>query len=223
MKGKFRNWLLIIVKLTGFLPAMLFYKPRIVYPEGYKGEKGSKSLKGPVMLVSNHKKLLDMPLYMMIFPFRTIRFLIAEVMYNKGALFAWFLDHIGGIKVDRKNFKFGFIAEGSKVIDEGGCLGVFPAGRLPVDGKDFPFTPSTTVIAKNTGADIVPVYTDGNYGLFKRTTVVVGDRINVRSLMDPDKEEKAELDRVTKLLEEKVFDLAKNITGKQDRQKSGTY
>ena len=211
MKHKFRNWLLIIVKITGFLPAMIFYKPKIIYQEGYKGKKGSKALSGPVMLVSNHKKLLDMPLYMMIFPFRTIRFLIAEVMYNKGSLFAWFLDHIGGIKVDRKNYKFGFIAEGSKVIEEGGCLGIFPAGRLPVDGKDFPFTPSTTVIAKNTGADIVPVYTDGNYGLFKRTTVVIGERINLKNLIEPEAPEKEELDRLTKHLEETVFSLAENI------------
>ena len=135
---KFHGWLLAIVKITGFLPAMIFFKPKITY-EDKNGPKGSKVFKGPVMLVSNHKKLLDLPLYMMAFPFATFRFLIAEVMYNKGKLFSWFLDHIGGIEVDRNNFKFGFIAESAGVLDDGGTVAIFPAGRLPVDGKDFPF------------------------------------------------------------------------------------
>lgn len=211
---KFRSWLLIIVKITGFIPAMIFFKPKVYY-EDKEGPRGSKAFKGPVMLVSNHKKLLDMPLYMMTFPFVTVRFLIAEVMYNKSKLFAWFLNHIGGIEVDRDNFRFGFISESSEVLSGGGTLGIFPAGRLPVKGKDFPFKPSVTIIAKNSGAQIVPVYTDGNYGLFKRTHVVVGKKLSIEEFASGSEDERTENDIMTKKLEEKVMSLASLITDKK--------
>ncbi len=211
---KFHGWLLAIVKITGFLPAMIFFKPKITY-EDKNGPKGSKVFKGPVMLVSNHKKLLDLPLYMMAFPFATFRFLIAEVMYNKGKLFSWFLDHIGGIEVDRNNFKFGFIAESTEVLDDGGTVAIFPAGRLPVDGKDFPFKPSVTMIAKQSGAPVIPVYTDGNYGLFKRTHIVVGKKMHVEDLKAEGTNEREIDDSLTKKLEQKVMSLAELIEKKE--------
>ena len=38
---------------------------------------------------------------------------------------------------------FDFVSHSIEVLDQGGTVGVFPEGRLPIGGKPFPFTVST--------------------------------------------------------------------------------
>lgn len=194
------------VKLTGCLPAWLFLKPRVYLAPGAK-----RTLPKPCILVSNHQSLLDFVLYLLVFPFRTVRFLMAEVLFNKGKLFAWFLGAIGGIRVDRDAKDFGFVSDSLEVLDRGGTVGIFPQGRLPVGGKPFPFTVSAAFIATHAEASVVPVYTRGNYGLFRRAHVVIGPAFCIRDYLTPGMEEQAQLQALTDLLEEKVYSLKKEI------------
>lgn len=200
------NLFLGFVKLTGCLPAWLFFKPRVRLAPGAK-----RALPKPCILVSNHQSLLDFVLYLLVFPFRTVRFLMAEVLFNKGRLFAWFLGAIGGIRVDRDTKDFGFVSDTIAVLDQGGTVGIFPQGRLPVGGKPFPFTVSAAFIAIHAEASIVPVYTRGNYGLFRRADVVIGPAFCIRDYLTPGMEEQAQLQALTDLLEEKVYSLKKEI------------
>ena len=190
------------VKLTGVVPAWLFLKPKVRLAPGAK-----RKLPKSCILVSNHMKLMDFVLYLVVFPFRTIRFLIAEVLYQKSAVMARFLDLIGGIRVDRDTKAFGFVSYALEVLDHGGTVGVFPQGRLPVKGCQFPFTVSTAFIALHSDAPIVPVYTDGNYGLFKRAHVVIGAPIKLAELCKEGLSEQEQLAHLTKALEETVFGL----------------
>ena len=89
--------LLGFVKLTGILPALLLFKPKVYLA----GKSASKKLPKRAILMSNHTSLLDFVLYLIMFPFRTIHFLMAEVLFNKGKAFGWFLYKIGGIFVNR--------------------------------------------------------------------------------------------------------------------------
>ena len=194
------------VKLTGFLPAWLFFKPRIFLEPG-----ADRALPKNCILVSNHQSLLDFVLYLLVFPFRTIRFLMAEVLFNKGKLFATFLGLLGGIRVDRDSRDFGFVADAVSVLDRGGTVGIFPQGRLPVDGKPFPFTVSTAFIATHSDAMIVPVYTDGNYGLTKRANVVIGKPFSLQEEAVAGDTEQEKLQALTDLLEQRVYGLQKRI------------
>ncbi len=197
------NLCLGFVKLTGILPAWLFLKPRV-----YRVGGARRRLSKPCMLVSNHKSLLDFVLYLLVFPFRTIRFLMAEVLFNKSKLFGWFLGAIGGIRVDRDSFDFGFVADAIEVMDQGGIVGIFPEGRLPIGGKPWPFTVSTAFIATRAPeVPIVPVYTDGNYGLFKRATVVIGEAFFLADYQQDGLDEQAQLAHLTAVLEKKVYAL----------------
>lgn len=191
------------VKLTGFSIWLLF-KPKVHY---MCKEKQSKKLPSPCILVSNHKSLLDFPLYLLIFPFRTIRFLIAEVLFNKNRLFATFLYALGGIKVDRDALSFDFVSKSLEVLDDGGTIGVFPEARIPINGKPWPFTVSTAFIATHTDAPIVPVYTDGNYGLFKRTNVMIGEKIYLKNYCKEGFSQEEQLKHLTRILEDKVYEL----------------
>ncbi|MBR4109543.1 MAG: 1-acyl-sn-glycerol-3-phosphate acyltransferase [Oscillospiraceae bacterium] len=206
-KNKFLvNLFLGFVKLTGAIPAWLFFKPRVHLAAGAK-----RRLPKNCILVSNHISLMDFVLCILVFPLRTIRFLIAEVMYNKGKVMAAFLSLLGGIEVDRDAKSFDFVSYALEVLDEGGAVGVFPQARLPVKGQHFPFTVSTAFIAMRTSAPIVPVYTDGNYGLFKRANLVIGAPIYLQEHCKDGLTEKEQLDYLTKRLEEKVFALKEEL------------
>ncbi len=201
------------VKLTGLLPAWLFFKPRVML----ENARAKRRLPKRCMVVSNHCSLMDFVLYLLVFPFRTIRFLMAEVLFNKGKFFAFFLKMIGGIRVDRDAYDFGFVSDALAVLDKGGTVGIFPEGRLPVNGKHFPFTVSTAFIASHTDAMIVPVYTDGNYGVFKRAGVMIGEPIDLNAWSDPSLPEDERLAQVTKMLEVHVYALGEEYK----RRKAG--
>lgn len=202
----FVNLCLGFVKLTGALPAWLLLKPRVHVAAGAK-----RRLPKSCILVSNHISLMDFVLCLLVFPFRTIRFLIAEVLYNKNAFMRVFLDAIGGIRVERESKSFDFVSHALEVLDDGGTVGVFPQARLPLKGQKFPFTVSTAFIAMRTDAPIVPVYTDGNYGLFKRANLVIGPAIYLKEFCKEGLSEQEQLAHLTKLLEEKVFELEEEL------------
>ena len=198
------------VKLTGLLPAWLFLKPRVRCVAGAR-----RRLPKPCILVSNHKSLLDFVLYLIIFPLRTVRFLMAEVLFNKSKLFGWFLGAIGGIRVDRDAFDFGFVADAIEVLDQGGTVGIFPEGRLPIGGKPWPFTVSTAFIATRApDVPIVPIYTDGNYGLLKRANVVIGEPMFLADYRREGLDEQEQLKHLTAVLEQKVYALKDEVKQK---------
>jgi len=133
----------------------------------------------------------------------TIRFQMAEVLFNKGKVFAWFLHCIGGIYVNRDSLDMAFMSNTLEILDKGGTVGIFPEGRLPVNGKPWPFKPSIAYIASNTSAPIIPVYTDGNYGLKKRTNVMIGEPIDIHDYINGDELNKDTYAKLTAILEEK--------------------
>ncbi len=204
-KNKFAvNLMVFFVKLTGLPMAWLYLKPRVkrLY---------EKKLPKNCIIVSNHKSLMDFVLYLLVFPFRTVRFLMAEVLFNKGPLFAKFLFLLGGIRVDRDAKDFSFVSDSLEVLDGGGTIGIFPEGRLPVNNKPFPFTVSTAYIALNSDAKLVPVYTDGNYGITRRANVVIGKPIDINELKKEGLDQNAQLEHVTNQLHDIIYGLAENI------------
>lgn len=215
MKNKwFINLFLGFTKLTGIIPALIFFKPRV-----FVSQNSKRRLPKNCILVSNHKSLLDFVLYLLIFPLRTVHFLMAEVLYNKSKFFAFLLNSWGGIKVERDERDFSFVNESIEVLDKGGSVGIFPEGRLPINGKPWPFTTSAAFIAMHSDAPIVPIYTDGNYGLFKRAKVCIGEPFSLASYAKEGLNEGEQLTHLTKILEEKVYELKSLVTTKENSHK----
>lgn len=201
-----KQWLLNLTvgfaKISGLLLAWLFFMPRVRLEENAK-----RRLPKSCILVSNHTALIDFALYLMLFPLRTIRFPMAEVLFRKSKLLSALLYGLGGIRVDREGKNFGFVSQCLEVLDQGGTLGIFPQGRLPVNGKPFPFTVSTAFIATHTDVPIIPVYTQGNYGFGKRAQVVIGAPIHIREYCREGLSQDAQLQQLTDMLEKKVYSL----------------
>ena len=200
------NFCMGFVKLTGAIPAWLFLKPRVRLAPGAK-----RRLPKHCILVSNHLSRIDFVLCVLVFPCRTVRFLIAEVMFNRNGFMRVFLNLIGGIRVDRDAKSFDFVSSALQVLDDNGIVGVFPQSRLPVKGCHFPFTVSTAFIAMRTDAPIIPVYTNGNYGLFKRASLVIGPEIRLQEHCKEGLSEQEQLAYLTNLLETKVFELKEEL------------
>ena len=193
-------------KVTGCIPVALFFKPQVVLAPGAR-----RQLPKGCILVSNHRSLLDFVLYLLVFPFRTVRFLTAEVLFNKNKAMPTLLYCLGCIRVDRDAKAFDFVSTAIEALDKGQTVGVFPEGRLPVGGKPFPFTVSTAFIATHANAPIVPVYTDGNYGLLKRTGVVIGQAFSLSEHCKEGLSEQEQLEQLTAVLRQKVYGLSEYL------------
>ena len=109
--------------------------------------------------------------------------------------------------MDREAHNFACIREALKLLDKGKTVGVFPQGRLPVNGVPFPFMPGITMLALRTEAPIVPCYLDGNYGFGKRVHIMIGEEIRIRDYTTMKVPSGDEVRRLTKILEEKTFEL----------------
>lgn len=200
MKEKrFHGFWLMIAKITGLLPAWLFFASKVYYADG--APRGGR-LPRPCLLMSNHTSLMDFPLYLLIFWRYTLRFLMAEVLY-RNRLLATLLNWLGGIRVEREAFDLGFVSKSLDVLDRRGIVGVFPQGRLPVKGQKWPYKPGIVWIAMHTDAPIVPVYTAGGYGLFRRARVIVGAPFTLPGQGSGRTPDAAETAALTALLEEK--------------------
>lgn len=203
MKKLFISLFVGFVKITGAIPALIFLKPRV--------KRLTKKLPKPCIVVANHNSLLDFVLLLLVFPFRTIRFLMAEVLYNKSKLFAWFLNSIGGIRVERDTKDFSFVSDAVQALDDKQTVGIFPQARLPIKNKTWPFTPSTAYIAINSEAPIIPVYIDGKYGILKRTSAIVGKPIFLQEMFLDEKDEQTRLKKLTEYLEKEVYALSEQL------------
>ncbi len=204
MKDKTIEPLVGFVKITGFPTAIFYMRPKIYY---MNPKRKHYRLPKPCIVMSNHTSLWDHPFYMRVFFFRTIHWLMGEVLFRKSKFFSWFLYSMGGIYVDREAHNFACIRTAIKLLDQGKTVGVFPQGRLPVDGKPFPFMPGITMLALRTPAPIVPVYVDGNYGFGKRVHVIIGEEIHIRDYTDMKVPSGDEVRRLTRILEEKNNEL----------------
>lgn len=192
------------VKITGWLPHVVAFRKRIYY-EDKKAQ--SRHIKGSAIIMSNHHRLLDYPLIMYVFLSRTVRCLVAELMYKKNIFTTLTLKGLGAIKVDRYNHDFSFVAKSCDILKKGGVINIFPEAKLP-DKDDLPlmpFKPSVAYIALLSGAPIIPIYINGLYfKLGKPSRVIIGTPIDVQGMYDNGLDQKENLDIITKKLKEKV-------------------
>ncbi|MBQ2730027.1 MAG: 1-acyl-sn-glycerol-3-phosphate acyltransferase [Clostridia bacterium] len=208
---KFSRAFLWFTKITG-LPLLLYLHFK-VYFEG--DNKKLRRPAKPCILMSNHTALIDYALYLALFYFRSLRFLMAEVLFDNRPLLNWFLLKMGGIRVDRNAYDFSFVGDALEILDRGGTVGVFPEGRLPRGEKDLPFKPGIVYIALRTDAPIVPIYTDGNYGFFKRARVIIGEEIHLRQYCNTDNPSEDDINHLTQLLKSRIDSLRDELERKK--------
>ena len=198
-----------LVKCTA-LPAYWLCARTKVHYEDKKVQ--SRKIKGSAIILSNPTSVYDYALMLFLFFGRTLRYQMAEVLFKSKRL-AGFLKKMGGIFVDRDSYDFSFVSESIEVLDKKGVVGIFPESRLPKPGEEspLPFKPSVTYIALESGAPIIPVYTNGSYFKRKRAQVMIGKPIYAHDLWDPSLDEKQNIEHITEMLRLKIIELGEEL------------
>jgi 1-acyl-sn-glycerol-3-phosphate acyltransferase len=129
----------------------------------YSG-KGNVSSTGPVLLVSNHQSHLDPVLIGLACP-RQLKYLARVGLFFWP--FSWWIRALGAVSIDRESALAG-IKTTLKLLKDGEAVVVFPEGSRTPDGKLHPLLPGFCVLARRSGATIVPVAIDGAFHALPR-------------------------------------------------------
>jgi 1-acyl-sn-glycerol-3-phosphate acyltransferase len=116
---------------------------------------------GPAILVANHASFLDAGVLGSTLP-RKIHFVVLSSMHKMWR-FRWFYSGMETIPVSRGAGDHAPIRRSLEVLRAGGVLGIFPEGGRTYDGKLRPPREGTALLAKKSGAAVVPAGIQGAY------------------------------------------------------------
>ena len=207
--GSFLNW---FVKITGFPGEVVFYRKKIYYEDK---KASNRKIKGGALIISNHTDIYDYPLMMYTFPGRNLHVLVAEVTYDLNGFMKWLLKGLGAIRVDRNSHDFVFMSQTTDLLKKGKACLIYPESRIPEEYERdhlLEFKPSYIYSALESGAPIIPVYTNGIYGKQKklkkdRARVMIGKRIFVQDLYDSSKSEKENIGYINDYVKNRIIEL----------------
>jgi len=138
--------------------------------------------KGACVIMGNHRAWLDPFLIAFCARDREIRFMGKKELWGN-KLFAWVAKQVRGVPVDRGNADMASIRMSMTVLKAGHTLGIFPEGtRTKGDGM-MPLQGGAALLALRSKCDVVPVYIDGDYRLFRRVVVRVGKPVQMDDLL----------------------------------------
>ncbi len=189
----------------------LFYRLRI---EG----REKLPLTGPVLLVCNHQSFLDPLLIGMATGPRPMHMLARRNLF-KPFFMGWLLKSLNGIPVDRGTADIASMRRCIEIIKEGVGLSIFPEGTRTEDGRVLPFKSGMLLIARRSGAMIVPMAIAGSFEawprrrklphLTGRITVRFGDPVTGEQLQTAGDDARL-LERFREQMQQMVDELEKN-------------
>lgn len=202
--------------ITGYPFKWLFFKTKIYY----ESEKAPRRVQGGALVISNHFNPLDFVQNVFVFFPRKL-YVVASEHAFKNCWLRFGMKFWGGIQANRVTKSMSFVLQSIREIKKGHLVQIFPEGHNTDDGTIKAFYPSYIVIALKSGAPIVPVITDGNYGPLKRVHLMVGETIDLTGYLDGKKETKEDIERLNDIVREKVLQLREELDRRieADRQK----
>lgn len=169
----------IIGLITGYPFQLLFFKRKTYYVD----KKNTHPFKGGKLIVSNHFSMLDYVLTsFVVFP-RKLNVVASEMPF-KNKLLRFGMKFFGAIEANRETKNMSFINKCADILKKGQLVQIYPEGQNTPDGKIHEFKPSYTLIAHRANVPIVLIISDGNYGIFKRTSVIISEEIDVSKFID---------------------------------------
>lgn len=117
----------------------------------------------PVILAANHVSNLDGPLLQLIYPRKVVFFLAAEFYHSPWA--HWLFEVLDCVPVHEGRDNPGVIELGVKTLRRGLSVGIFPEGGRSRTGKLKRVRLGISVLAKESGAPVVPVWIGGSMSI----------------------------------------------------------
>ena len=172
-----------LIGLTlGYSLQLLFFKRKTYYED----KKSTRIMKGGKLIITNHFNMFDYVLTSFVVYPRKLNVVASEMPFAN-PFFRFGMKFFGAIQANRVTKNMKFMDECARVIAKKKQLvQIYPEARNTPDGKIHEFKHSYLVIAHRAGAPILPIITDGNYGLFKRASVIIGKEIDIKELITSD-------------------------------------
>lgn len=206
----------IIGLITGYIPQLLFFKRKTYYVD-----KKRTSFKGGKLIVTNHFSMFDYVLSaFIVFP-RKLNVVTSEMPF-KNKFLKFGMKFFGAIEANRETKNMSFIDKSVDVLKKGKLVQIYPEGRNSPDGKMHKFKPSYTVIAHRANVPIILIITDGNYGIFKRTSVLISEEIDISEFIDKDSKitKKEDRNRLNEFIHNKALQMREDLEKlKQQKRK----
>ena len=218
-RKRYGYFLYDFVKVTGAIPMLLWFRPRILFPFGKPRVKG-------VLISANHPTMLDPIAVHLAFAGRRLSCLATSDLY-RAPIWRWFFPRMQCIKVDKKNFALSSFHEVVDRLSEGRAVLIFPEGGLE-EGEDngekklSPFKSGAILMAHKSRAPILPVYLLKRRSLWQRQTIVVGEPVDLSLHLSP-MPTMAEIEEASLYLrrrEEELGEYARNFLAEKKRKKN---
>ncbi len=213
------NFFRLFGLITGYPFQLIFFKRRTFYED----KKNTHLFTGGKLIISNHFSIVDYILEaFIVFP-RRLNPITAEFAYEN-KFFNWGMKYFGCIKADRITRSMKFMDQAAEVIKKGQLVLIFPEGHNTPDGKIHEFKHSYLVIAHRAKAPIIPMVTDGEYGIKKRASVIIGQEIDVSRFFDPDKRtpSREELEKANDYVFGKILELREELERRKNNNKGAS-
>lgn len=137
---------------------------------------------GPCVIMGNHRAWIDPFCLAMCARDREIRFMGKKELWGN-KVFAWIAKQVRGVPVDRGNVDMASIRLSMTVLKAGHTLGIFPEGTRSAGDGMLPLQGGASLLALRSKCDVVPVYIDGSYKLFRPVVVRVGKPVKMDDLL----------------------------------------
>ena len=164
----------------------VFLNIRVVNPEKEPDEGGC-------LICANHVSAADAVVICYAFRKNQAHFMAKKELFKIPVL-SGLIKLLGAFPVDRKGSDVGAIKKAIATVKEGKSVGIFPQGhRHPkVDPRTTPIKNGSGLIISRAECDVVPVYIlrkKNTFRLFKKTYVIIGDKIDFATLKGKDNAE----------------------------------
>ncbi|MGO8672226.1 MAG: lysophospholipid acyltransferase family protein [Capsulimonadaceae bacterium] len=147
---------------------------------------------GPVILASNHRAHVDPP-YLSTITNRQILFMAKEELFTTSKRFGTLLYNLGAFPVRRGESDRAALRHAIAILKQGQLLGIFPEGTRSFDETLLPPEKGFALIAKQTGAPIVPVAMEGTQNILPKGTskirrgpvsITIGPPVTAQQILD---------------------------------------
>lgn len=128
-----------------------------------KDIKALKAVQGPALVLGTHLSAIDFAYMLKMMPGRRLAFLISANMYYDRRV-SWLFKFLGFL-IPKRQFTADFeaIKAVKGFIDKGVSVGIYPEGRVSLDGTEGEIGMSTAKLVKWLGVPVVFVHGNGSY------------------------------------------------------------
>ena len=184
-KGQKSKFFRVMYALFSGVVKVLF-NIKVVNPEKEPDEGGC-------LICANHVSAADAVVICYAFRKNQAHFMAKKELF-KIPLLSGLIKMLGAFPVDRKGSDVGAIKKAISTLKEGKSIGIFPQGhRYPKENpRSTPVRNGAGLIISRAACDVVPVYImrkNNTFRLFKKTYVIIGNKIDFASLESKDNAE----------------------------------